>query len=1161
MSADAELPQQIGPYAVEAQLGRGGMGAVYRARAPGGGHVAVKVIRADMLHDADVRRRFTREARAAARLQHPSIAAVLDFGTWNGQSAIVMELVQGELLTRWRRHPPDGGTLHSVFADMLGALAHAHARGVVHRDLKPENVMVSFDDAGRPVAKIMDFGVAHFREERTDAEDGAILIGTPAYMSPEQALRASDVSPAADLYAIGVMLFELVSGRLPYDAKSAAGQLFAHLNNPIPAVEPRPGYRVTGAIDALIGGLMAKRPTDRYLFAIDALRDLEAIAIEGTGGDLPAPEASDDEHGPAQEHSTVLHRVTVRNAEPHEVSAAAPFALFALRDAPFTARRDELLELRAVAQDALAANATRVVLLSGETGVGRSRLLAELREQLEESGTMQAWSGRCADWGEGDDVVREALRRGLGVMGLPVADTSLRLRELLERDKVSDPWEHATLLEYVGPPDGRVASQRLKHENARWALVERVLNRAATRRPVALLLDDVHLSDGAPARLCDWLLSTSGAQPPCLIVLSVRADTLGADTPFATALAALRERPDEAVRHLPVARLDLRAMQELVGSAVPIDPTVASGVAMRAGGNPLIGIETLRHLVDSGRLEGYGDAPTIEEVLLDLPVGIGEILARRVEEAARSPDADAHTIGIWKRLAVLGGTFDQALAEALLEHADPMPPPYALSRALAAGVVTGVLREDPPGVFQFDAAPLRDALCGMAEREGTLRAHHAAAARALEGLGTVAQRDHSGEIARHHAAADERPAAARFFAIDAAAAARRKSFEHALASWELATRYAREAEGTPHAELERMLLGAADALLHLGRYDAALARIGESERFAPAGTRGAEAMRLTAEIAARQGNLREARALYQRAVDGFAAAGDPDRQAWAQVGLAGVELRDGRTAVAEQTLLRARDRFGAAGDIHGEATVLLALGRAALDTGLADEAREFARKGQRRHTALGDRHGAALCLLLEGEIAVVEGRTAEAAEAVDAARGELLAAGDRHGAARATYLLGVLAETGGRELRARTLFRDAVRTFDALGDQQYATLTRLALARLDAETGAWEAAEPAIDRVLQRDADERNDDAQFITLLVETAKLAILSERNALAKQLLETAAWKLGRTAHGNALYDRVDEVQYLLHELAGDGTPLDDDTDVTTLAADAGSGEEDER
>ncbi|MBL8716280.1 MAG: serine/threonine protein kinase [Myxococcales bacterium] len=256
----------VGRYAIEALLGQGGFGVVYRAvHLALAQPVALKFLSASWAGSPEIRARFQREAFTLARLRHPGIVAVHDFGEVDGSLFLAMELVEGQTLASSLpedRPLPDARIVELL--DQIGdVLAAAHAAGVVHRDLKPENVMVSHDRV-----KLLDFGLALMVEPgaarltRTNA-----IQGTPTYMSPEQC-RGRDVGPATDVYALGVMLYELLTGRPPFDGSAALELMTQHA-----FVDPPPmrevGFRreVHPGLEALARAALAKRAEDRPTIA------------------------------------------------------------------------------------------------------------------------------------------------------------------------------------------------------------------------------------------------------------------------------------------------------------------------------------------------------------------------------------------------------------------------------------------------------------------------------------------------------------------------------------------------------------------------------------------------------------------------------------------------------------------------------------------------------------------------------------------------------------------------------------------------------------------------------------------------------------------------------------------------------------------------------
>jgi tRNA A-37 threonylcarbamoyl transferase component Bud32 len=271
-------------YSVEQCIGEGGMGKVYRARQlvldkP----VVLKVLHQELLSDARTVARFQREARAASRLNHPNSINILDFGVAeDGELFIAMEYVDGHdlhhlLTNEWPLPEP---RIIRIVSQVLSALADAHSVGVIHRDLKPENVMVEPRRGGESdVVKVLDFGIAKIVDT---AEAGPALTragfvcGTPEYMSPEQA-KGAPLDARSDLYSVGVLLFQLVTRRLPFDADTAVGFATKHLTEPPP---PPSRFRPGGCspeMEQLILRALSKDPADRPQTAEDFLESLNAL--------------------------------------------------------------------------------------------------------------------------------------------------------------------------------------------------------------------------------------------------------------------------------------------------------------------------------------------------------------------------------------------------------------------------------------------------------------------------------------------------------------------------------------------------------------------------------------------------------------------------------------------------------------------------------------------------------------------------------------------------------------------------------------------------------------------------------------------------------------------------------------------------------------------
>lgn len=263
-----------GRYRVEAHLASGGMGAVYRARHTLADRVvALKILRPTSmgLDVADVRR-FRREATAAAHIGHPGIVEVLDAGVEEGFLFLVMELLEGESLRARRRHATRAELLGWIRV-LLDPLAAAHEKGFVHRDLKPENVFLARTPEGERL-KLLDFGIARSIGGPSDTRTGTGL-GTPGYMAPEQALEARGASPAADVWSVGVMLYETITGRRPFEGETPHATILRAVSEP-----HAPLADVAPELAALVDACLAKRPVDRPRDASDLRARLDALAPE-----------------------------------------------------------------------------------------------------------------------------------------------------------------------------------------------------------------------------------------------------------------------------------------------------------------------------------------------------------------------------------------------------------------------------------------------------------------------------------------------------------------------------------------------------------------------------------------------------------------------------------------------------------------------------------------------------------------------------------------------------------------------------------------------------------------------------------------------------------------------------------------------------------------
>jgi serine/threonine-protein kinase len=289
----------LGPYVLLERLGVGGMGEVFKAR-----HmimnriVAVKVLRTELVKQADLVQRFHREVAAAAKLVHPNIVVAYDAAEIDGRHFMAMEYAHGHTLKRrmQRLGQLPVGTACEYVRQAAQGLQHAHEQGLVHRDIKPSNLLLTHDPvSNRPLIKILDFGLARFTSEQVGALPSitaeGLAMGTPDFMSPEQAQNARAADIRADIYSLGCVLFYFLTGKSPFAGKSMLERLAARLtSDPLPLRQLCP--EVTPELEQVVKGMMARDPANRYQIPAEVVSAVAPFAnitkTSASGGRKPA---------------------------------------------------------------------------------------------------------------------------------------------------------------------------------------------------------------------------------------------------------------------------------------------------------------------------------------------------------------------------------------------------------------------------------------------------------------------------------------------------------------------------------------------------------------------------------------------------------------------------------------------------------------------------------------------------------------------------------------------------------------------------------------------------------------------------------------------------------------------------------------------------------
>jgi len=672
-------------------LGEGSVGDVWLARhEASGGHCAIKVLDLAADQRGSAERSFNREVRAMARLNHPTLVEVYDFGrTPSGCAFVAMESVLGAPLGAYLNERWSWTRLWTLLDCLLSGLAHAHARDIVHRDLKPSNILIVPGVEGLGAVKIVDFGIAM---TTTDVDKAAKRIeGTPAYIAPEAAQgRVAEVGPWTDIYSLGVILYELLTGRLPFYGRNL---LSHHQHSPVPELRLRSQVEVPEGLVPVVRRMMEKLPAARYRSVTELREDLRALAAPRLGSfEEVARDEEDDSvltdgpladgplsdgplsDGPLSDgplSDSPLSDGALRDEPPSPRAALAPMnmsvgmGLFHLRLPPLVGRADAQQVLEEAAQRVLEGRGPQVVLVEAEAGLGKSRLVDWLRARVEEWGLMQTLTVRSEPQTRGGALRAAALR----LIGAPGAAAE-QADEVLAR-AFPTPEALANAKEALWPSSAEEdLESRFKH--AAQLVVD-----LADGRPLMLWADDAHWSpEGRILRLLHALATRAGQ--PLLLVATLRP------TERRTVRNVRR-----ALMNLGATLLQLKPIPEQVLSAslsalVSLPEGLVEIACEQSRGNPLIAVEAVRgYLSDQG--------------LALAPMDPSEVLRQRIDRACEGP---------------LGGELKSLLARSTL-----------LGRSFTAHTLAklAVIPGDPRAPLLTDDEDLIDSLIDRATQAGLIK--------------------------------------------------------------------------------------------------------------------------------------------------------------------------------------------------------------------------------------------------------------------------------------------------------------------------------------------------------------------------------------------------------------------------------------------------------
>ncbi len=672
-------------YDIKAELGRGGMGVVYRAFDPLlNRDVAIKLIPPTLL-SAETEQRFQREAQLVAQMDHPAVVPIFDFGKFDGSLFFVMPVVQGTNL-RWfeREGSLTLGEVIDIGIQVAEALEYSHSRGVIHRDIKPENIMVVREDSDRVRVRIMDFGLARGASESRITKTGTIA-GTLSYMSPEQ-VAATAVDHRSDIYSLGTVLYESLTGEPPFSGELQS--ILYRIVHEIPQSPRSQGADISEDLEAVILQCMTKDPAKRPQRAAEVAANLRRCQARLNKNDLGK--------------SVVLTKTLM---------------LPRVALSPFIGREKEQAELQKRLNAAITGECQFVV-VSGEPGVGKTRLLDEI-ENLARARKLLVLHGRTIEQ-DGAFPYQgfcEAIQEYFRITDTSSSpDTAAELSDLAP-DLVSlfPMLTEISEIRLAASGDSKLSqiggSQGPENRTQVFELLARTITRLAAGKPLILFLEDLHAAEISIEAL-QYIVRRLGPTPT-LIVGTYRSSEVGnRNHPLFRMLDTFRgDRRFSAIALGPFSPAEHRLFLETLIGGPKLADSLVEKLYEGTEGNPFFTKELVRSLLDSGGISkdqtgAWSLGATTDISANELPATIQQAVEKRIE---RLPEELREILSI---ASVIGKSFDSRDLEALAGERDLED---AIDRLIDDGILEEE-RESRGDRLTFSSGVVRDVLYGTISR-------------------------------------------------------------------------------------------------------------------------------------------------------------------------------------------------------------------------------------------------------------------------------------------------------------------------------------------------------------------------------------------------------------------------------------------------------------
>jgi eukaryotic-like serine/threonine-protein kinase len=772
---DTEHLAMDGRFILLDLLGQGGVGEVWRATEVASGRpIALKLLRDEFSNDPQLRRRFTREARAASAMKHENIGAVYDYGAdLNGRLFISMEFLDGPSLAEAIDAGISARNILEFASQLLAGLAHAHARGVIHRDLKPDNIVL--DGAKLPteigVSKLVDFGIATATFDQTNTRETmqGEVVGTPRYMSPEQAMGERELSPRSDIYNAGLILYELVSGAPPFQGAKGLDVMSRHVHDAIPTLSPRQGLEMAPGLLEVIERALEKSPNERFDSAGEMRREIgaimAAIRVEKVYDRLP--QQADELFGEITRANSVQKED--RDTVQHQPTKT-PNGLLYMRGPGFlVGREDEKQRLLDLVDQSVEQGHGSIVICEGETGVGKSLLTAWLREQVIEHGWMRAESGRFVEHGQGSlwgliEVLEHIFHTG----GLSRSKARARIEDGLDTEVMASAVELDIVMDFLRPQTagGRPGDHHDRLVPALGSVIERYIG----QRPTLLVLEDIHLAGRDLLRLLGYLAHRMRSKRiPILILATTRKESIHEAPDLKKALDELTSEVNPHCHMMSLDRFDGARGRQLIKAILDCDQELVQLILDRAMGNPLHIVLLLHYLYENDHLTQRGTSWGMRDPAMArsvVPPGLSDLFEHRLLEVEEQHGSTGRLERVLQLAGLVGMQFHYHVLQQVAVQLDGQETAHRLESDLNTLVGEGFLREVHKGYdwYRFEHALVRDWLIHRVD-ERRRATHHRAIALAIESVFGETTHEFSFQLADHWRAAGDVAKASHWYQV------------------------------------------------------------------------------------------------------------------------------------------------------------------------------------------------------------------------------------------------------------------------------------------------------------------------------------------------------------------------------------------------------------